>query len=75
MVKFRCIECSEEYDEENGDAWSGIRPDTKFADLPWNWTCPECGAEKDLFEPVDIDEYLKEYEGFEHRKFIPSIKN
>ena len=30
---------------------NGIEPGTAFADLPDDWTCPECGVGKDMFEP------------------------
>jgi hypothetical protein len=30
----------------------GIAPGTAWADVPMNWTCPECGARKEDFEMV-----------------------
>ena len=27
---------------------------TAWADVPMNWTCPECGARKEDFEMVEI---------------------
>ena len=36
-----------------GDPDNGIAPGTSFEDLPDDWVCPECGVDKDLFEPVD----------------------
>ncbi len=60
-MKYRCMECGQMYDEEIGDPWTGIKPNTKFANLPWNWTCSECGAEKDLFELDRESEYLKKF--------------
>ena len=32
----------------------GIAPGTRWADVPMNWTCPECGARKDDFEMTAI---------------------
>ena len=32
----------------------GIAPGTRWADVPMNWTCPECGAHKDDFEMTAI---------------------
>jgi len=32
----------------------GIAPGTAWADVPMNWTCPECGARKEDFEMVQI---------------------
>lgn len=39
---FRCSVCGYIYDEA-----------TPFEELPDDWTCPVCGAGKDLFEEVD----------------------
>ncbi len=36
-----------------GDPDNGVEPGTAFADIPDSWVCPECGAEKDQFEPVE----------------------
>lgn len=33
---------------------SGIEEGTDFDDLPEDWTCPYCGAEKSEFEPVEV---------------------
>ncbi len=33
-----------------GDPDSGIKPGTKFEDLPDDWECPVCGASKSDFE-------------------------
>ena len=52
MSKHRCIMCGYIYDPEVGDPDGGIEPETAFEDLPDDWTCPECGAGKDEFEPV-----------------------
>ncbi|MFN2369014.1 MAG: rubredoxin, partial [Desulfurivibrionaceae bacterium] len=32
-----------------GDESTGIEPGTAFADLPADWVCPVCGAEKEEF--------------------------
>lgn len=45
-----CTVCGYEYDEKKGDKSSGIKPGTKFADIPNDWVCPVCGASKDQFE-------------------------
>ncbi len=52
MKKYRCIICGYIYDPEQGDDTQGIKPGTKFEDLPDDWTCPLCGATKDQFEEV-----------------------
>ncbi len=45
MKKYRCSVCGYIYDpaEKNNVA---------FQDLPDDWTCPECGVEKDQFEEL-----------------------
>jgi flavin reductase (DIM6/NTAB) family NADH-FMN oxidoreductase RutF/rubredoxin len=45
-AQYECSVCGHIYDEEYGDPDSGIAPGTKFEDLPADWTCPVCGAEK-----------------------------
>ncbi|GAB4268800.1 MAG: rubredoxin [Methylomicrobium sp.] len=48
--KYQCLECGYIYDEETGDPDSGIAPGTRWEDIPDDWACPECGAEKSAFE-------------------------
>jgi len=50
MQKYRCTVCGYIYDPETGDPDSGINPGTPFGNLPDNWVCPVCGADKSLFE-------------------------
>ena len=45
MAKWECELCGWIYDEE--------KEGTPFADLPDDWTCPECGATKDEFFKLD----------------------
>jgi len=45
-VKYECTVCGHIYDEEFGEPEAGILPGTRFEDLPADWTCPVCGAEK-----------------------------
>lgn len=49
-----CLICGWMYDEAVGDPDSGVAPGTAWADVPMNWTCPECGARKEDFEMVQI---------------------
>jgi rubredoxin len=44
-----CNVCGYEYKEAEGDKSNGIKPGTKFEDLPADWVCPVCGAGKDEF--------------------------
>ncbi len=52
-MKYTCVLCSWVYDPAVGDPDNGIDPGTAFEDLPDDWVCPECGAGKDEFEPVE----------------------
>lgn len=50
MEKYTCQVCFYIYDPEIGDPDNGVSPGTSFEDLPENWVCPVCGAEKSSFE-------------------------
>jgi rubredoxin len=52
MEKYECI-CGYVYDPEIGDPDNGIEPGTSFADLPDDWVCPLCGADKDNFTELE----------------------
>lgn len=52
MKKYECP-CGHVYDPAEGDMEHGIEPGTAFEDLPDDWVCPLCGAEKEYFEEVD----------------------
>jgi flavin reductase (DIM6/NTAB) family NADH-FMN oxidoreductase RutF/rubredoxin len=47
---WQCQLCHFTYESEKGDPISGIDPGTKFEDLPDDWCCPICGADKTMFE-------------------------
>ena len=49
-----CLICGWIYDEAAGDPEHGIAAGTAWAEVPMNWTCPECGARKEDFEMVEI---------------------
>jgi rubrerythrin len=49
--KWICRQCSMIYDPVVGDPDSGVAPGTIFEDIPDDWCCPICGAEKKLFVP------------------------
>ena len=51
--KYECTECGHIYDEALGDSDSGIEPGTLWEDIPEDWLCPECGAEKSAFKLMD----------------------
>jgi len=50
MKKYVCTVCGYIYDEAKGEPDEGIAPGTKWADIPDDFTCPDCGASKDMFE-------------------------
>ncbi len=52
MEKYICDVCGYVYDPEVGDPSSGVKPGTSFTDLPDDWVCPECGAQKESFSKV-----------------------
>ena len=56
MKKYRCSICGYIYDPEKGDPDGKIPPGTPFEELPQDWTCPVCGASKDVFEPYEPTE-------------------
>ena len=49
MKKYVCDVCGYIYDPAEGDSDGGIEPGVAFEDLPEDWVCPLCGAEKDQF--------------------------
>ena len=53
MKKYECDLCGWVYDPEKGLPDQGIAPGTAFEDLPDDFECPDCGAGKDQFEPID----------------------
>jgi len=53
MKKYKCIMCGYIYDPAVGDPDNGVDAGTPFEDLPGDWVCPECGAGKDEFEPIE----------------------
>ena len=50
MDKMICVVCGYIYDPEIGDPDNGVEPGNSFEDIPVEWTCPECGVDKDSFE-------------------------
>jgi rubredoxin len=64
-TKYVCSICGYVYDEARGEPHRGIRPGTKFDDLPDDYTCPVCFLDtkirtrfgkvgKEGFGPLDI---------------------
>lgn len=53
MKKYICEVCGYVYDPAIGDVDHGIKAGTSFNDLPDNWTCPPCGADKHAFRKFE----------------------
>ena len=53
MKKYVCDVCGWEYDPEVGVPDEGIKPGIAFDDLPDDFVCPDCGAAKEYFSPVE----------------------
>ncbi|MBE3580728.1 MAG: rubredoxin [Thermoanaerobacteraceae bacterium] len=51
MEKYICTVCGYVYDPSQGDPENGIPAGTPFSDLPEEWVCPLCSADKEMFEP------------------------
>jgi len=49
-----CVICGLIYNEADGWPDDGIAPGTRWADVPDDWICPDCGAEKNDFQMVEI---------------------
>jgi rubredoxin len=56
MSKWRCTLCGYVYDPEEGDPDNNVPSGTPFEDLPADWVCPDCGASKEDFDEVEVDE-------------------
>ena len=53
MRRYQCTVCGYIYDPAKGDPIWNIEPGTPFDELPYNWVCPICGADKSAFKPVE----------------------
>ncbi len=49
MERYKCVICGYIYDPEQGDVSGGIEPGVAFINLPVDYICPLCGANKDEF--------------------------
>ena len=57
MKKYLCLGCGFSYDEARGLPEHGVAPGTRWADIPDDWVCPDCGTPKSGFEMVEIPYY------------------
>jgi len=54
LKRLMCLGCGFSYDEALGLPEHGIAPGTRWADIPEDWICPDCGTSKSQFEMVVI---------------------
>ncbi|WP_013323615.1 rubredoxin [Gloeothece verrucosa] len=50
MKTYICTVCGYTYDPTQGDPDNNIAPGTAFEDIPDDWSCPVCGADKSEFQ-------------------------
>lgn len=50
MTKYVCTLCGYVYDPAVGDPDNGINPGTEWSDIPDDYVCPICGADKASFD-------------------------
>ena len=48
-MNYECEICGYVYNETEGDPDNGIKPGTKWKDVPDDFICPDCGVGKDSF--------------------------
>lgn len=53
MARYQCNYCAFVYDEALGLPDEGFPPGTRFEDLPDDWFCPQCGAERSDYEGIE----------------------
>ncbi|EGV52294.1 rubredoxin [Candidatus Endoriftia persephonae] len=52
MNRYECEICGWVYDEKQGMPEKGIPPGTPLDQIPEEWVCPDCGADKDVFNQI-----------------------
>jgi rubredoxin len=52
--KYMCVICGWIYDEQAGAPGEGLAPGSRWADVPPDWQCPDCGAGREDFDMVEI---------------------
>ncbi|MCB1843279.1 MAG: rubredoxin [Halioglobus sp.] len=51
--KYECVICGFIYDEAEGLPDDGIPAGTRWADIPDDWECPDCGIGKADFDLLE----------------------
>ena len=54
MKTWICVVCGFVYDEAAGLPDDGIAPGTRWAVVPADWACPDCGVAKADFEMAEV---------------------
>jgi rubredoxin len=54
VKRWECQQCGFIYDEAEGWPEEDIPPGTTWADIPDDWTCPDCGAAKADFTMLEL---------------------
>jgi rubredoxin len=54
MARFQCTDCGYVYDESRGDPYEGLPPGTPWAQIPDDWSCPDC-AVRDKVDFISLD--------------------
>ncbi|EHR00914.1 rubredoxin [Bradyrhizobium sp. WSM471] len=49
-----CALCGVVYSEREGWPHEGIPPGTRWEDVPDEWICPDCGADKSEFQMTEV---------------------
>ena len=52
MKNYPCTLCHYFYDPGAGDMGQNVDEKFPSEQLPADWVCPDCGAEKDMFDPL-----------------------
>jgi pyruvate oxidase len=55
MSQWKCSVCGYIYDEYEGEPSTKTAPDTPFDELPHDWRCPVCAAEKSAFSVLPAE--------------------
>jgi rubredoxin len=53
MSRYLCDVCGYVYDEATGAPEDGAPVGTQWTDLPEDWVCPDCGAPRHCFIPLE----------------------
>ncbi len=79
-ASYKCRSCGYTYVPSKGDSQAKIPSGTLFTDLPNNWRCPVCGANKNLFTNIGATDAPSGFAenldyGFGVNRLTPGQKN